>query len=68
MTINSERLQTIISEQLQPVAKKVDEEAYYAEAFLYTLGKEGFFSSEVLSNKLMTEVLLIGEHSLKKFT
>lgn len=46
MTINSERLQTIISEQLQPVAKKVDEEAYYAEGFLYTLGKEGFFSSD----------------------
>lgn len=45
MAFKIERLQALIDTELKPVVKKVDEEAFYAEQFLYALGKEGFFSS-----------------------
>lgn len=45
MAFNIERLQTLIEQELKPVVKKIDEEAFYAENFLYALGKEGFFNS-----------------------
>jgi len=38
-------LQALIDEKLKPLVKKIDEEAYYAEEYLFALGKAGFFQS-----------------------
>lgn len=55
MAINAIVLQALIDEKLKPFVKKIDEEAFYAEDFLYALGKSGFFDS---SQKNEDETLL----------
>ena len=55
MAIDLKGLQTIIDQELKPVVKKVDENAFYAEQYLYALGKNGFFSS---TNKSKTQYLI----------
>lgn len=55
MAINVEQLRNIINEKLKPYVKKIDEEAYYAEDYLFELGKQGYFDS---SNKTVEETLL----------
>ncbi|MGE7090142.1 acyl-CoA dehydrogenase family protein [Lysinibacillus sp. NPDC048646] len=45
MAVDAVVLQALIDEKLKPLVKKIDEEAYYAEDFLYALGKAGFFAS-----------------------
>lgn len=38
-------LQTLIDTKLKPYVKAIDNEAFYAEEFLFELGKNGFFDS-----------------------
>lgn len=45
MAIDTEKLQQIIEEKLKPVVKKVDEQAYYAEDYIFALSEAGFFHS-----------------------
>lgn len=45
-TATEELLDSIIKKYLDPVVKKVDTEAFYAEEYLRELGVEGFFKSE----------------------
>lgn len=46
LIIDTKLLNLIIDEKLRPVAKKVDEQAYYAEDYILTLSEAGFFRSE----------------------
>ncbi|MER1999451.1 MAG: acyl-CoA dehydrogenase family protein [Lysinibacillus sp.] len=55
MAIDLKGLQTLIDQELKPVVKKVDEDAFYAEQYIYALGKNGFFSS---ANKTETQYLI----------
>lgn len=62
MAVDTVVLQTLIDEKLKPFVKKIDEEAYYAEDFLFALGKAGFFSSSQ-KNK---QTVLLDELTLTK--
>lgn len=55
MAINLQELQELIDLQLKPVVRKVDEDAFYAEQYIYALGKNGFFSS---TNKTKEQYLI----------
>lgn len=56
-------LQKIIEEDLKPIIKKIDGEAFYAKDFLLKLAKGKFFSSEnkSLSNLLREEMQIVEE-------
>ena len=54
MAVNKELLLQIIDEKLKPVVKKVDEQAHYAEDYIFALGEAGFFQS---ANKEQSRVL-----------
>lgn len=49
--IDYDLLNEIITKELKPFVKKVDEEAFYAKRYIETLGKEGFFREEDLSEQ-----------------
>ena len=55
MAIDLQGLQKLIDQELKPVVRKVDEDAFYAEQYIYALGKNGFFSS---TNKTEAEYLI----------
>lgn len=55
MALNKELLLKIIDEKLKPVVKKVDEQAHYAEDYIFALSEAGFFQSE---NKEQSSLLL----------
>ena len=57
-------LRQLIDEELKPLVKKIDTEAFYAEAFLRRLGEEGFFESR---DKAQNE-LVFGEMNLVQET
>ena len=42
-------LESLLQQQLKPLVKKIDADAYYARDFLLQLGKSGFFRSEGFS-------------------
>lgn len=42
-------LETLLQNELKPLVKKIDVEAYYPRDFLIQLGKSGFFQSEKLT-------------------
>ena len=44
-------LESLLQQQLKPLVKKIDADAYYARDFLLQLGKSGFFRSEGFSVK-----------------
>ncbi|CAM3927571.1 acyl-CoA dehydrogenase family protein [Alkalicoccus chagannorensis] len=49
-TLQQERtLDELLQQELKPLVRKVDEEAYYAESFLLQLGRDGWLSSEGLT-------------------
>ena len=65
-SIDSEQLlDSVISEYLKPVVKKVDTDAYYAEEYLLELGRKGFFDSEGYSKQevIEREAMLVGRTS-----
>lgn len=55
MALNIELLRQIIDEKLKPVVKKVDEDAHYAEDYIFALSEAGFFQS---ANKEQSSLLL----------
>ncbi|WP_107923278.1 acyl-CoA dehydrogenase family protein [Lysinibacillus parviboronicapiens] len=63
MAVDAEVLQALIDEKLKPLVKKIDEEAYYAEDFLYALGKAGFFASTQKDEQttLLDELTIVQE-------
>ncbi len=54
-TDQDELLDSVIKEHLKPVVKKVDTEAFYAEAYLLALGHQGFFDSAGYTVKEVVE-------------
>ncbi|WP_042353943.1 acyl-CoA dehydrogenase family protein [Bacillus rubiinfantis] len=60
---NNGRLKQLIAEQLKPLVRKIDCEAYYARDFLLSLGREGFFQTEGLTIQeiLSREVQVVEE-------
>lgn len=63
MAINIEVLQALIDEKLKPFVKRIDEEAFYAEDYLYALGKSGFFDSSQKNEQaiLLDELTIVQE-------
>lgn len=63
MAIDAVVLQALIDEKLKPFVKKIDEEAFYAEDFLYALGKSGFFDSSQKNEQtmLLDELMIVQE-------
>lgn len=62
MAIQTVQLQQIIEEKLNPVVKKVDEQAFYAEEYILALGAAGFFdSSKDAATRLQDEALIVRE-------
>lgn len=62
MAIEKAVLQALIENKLKPFAKKIDEEAFYAEDYLYALGKAGFFNSaQDEASYLLDELELVNE-------
>lgn len=63
MAIDIEVLQALIDEKLKPFVKRIDEEAYYAEDYLYALGKSGFFDSSQKNEQatLLDELTIVQE-------
>lgn len=55
MAIDLQGLQQLIDSHLKPVVRKVDEDAFYADEYIYALGKNGFFSSQ---NKTQAQLLI----------
>lgn len=56
-------LEELLQNDLKPIVKKIDTEAYYPREFLVKLGKSGFFRSTGFSRQeyLEREVRLVGE-------
>lgn len=62
MAIEKTKLQALIDDKLKPFVKKIDEEAFYAEDYLYALGKAGFFNSaQDEANYLLDELEVVNE-------
>lgn len=63
MAVDVVVLQALIDEKLKPFVKKIDEEAFYAEDFLYDLGKSGFFDSSQKNEQtmLLDELTIVQE-------
>lgn len=63
MALNEAVLQALVDEKLKPFVKRVDEEAHYAEDYLYALGKAGFFNSlqKDETDYLLDELKLVNE-------
>ena len=63
MAVDAVALQALIEEKLKPFVKKIDEQAYYAEDFLYELGKAGFFVSTQKDEQttLLDELTIVQE-------
>lgn len=63
MAVEAVVLQALIDEKLKPFVKKIDEEAYYAEEYLFALGKAGFFESSQKDEQstLLDELTIVQE-------
>ena len=63
MAIDVDVLQALIDEKLKPFVKRIDEEAFYAEDFLYALGKSGLFDSSQKNEQsmLLDELTIVQE-------
>jgi len=63
MAIEKAVLKALIDDKLKPFAKKIDEEAFYAEEYLYALGKAGFLNSSQKEEEsyLLDELELVNE-------
>ncbi|MER1985560.1 MAG: acyl-CoA dehydrogenase family protein [Solibacillus sp.] len=63
MAVQTVQLQQIIEEKLQPVVKKVDEQAFYAEEYILALGAAGFFDSSAksIASRLQDEAKIVRE-------
>ena len=63
MAVNKELLLQIIDEKLKPVVKKVDEQAHYAEDYIFALSEAGFFQSATKeqSSLLQDEATVVRE-------
>lgn len=63
MAIDKTVLQVLIDDQLKPLVKKIDEEAFYAEEYLYALGKAGLFNSldKTKAEYLLDELEIVEE-------
>lgn len=63
MAVEAVVLQALIDEKLKPFVKKIDEEAYYAEEYLFALGKAGFFQSSQKDEQstLLDELTIVQE-------
>ncbi len=63
MAVEAVVLQALIDEKLKPFVKKIDEEAYYSEEYLFALGKAGFFESSQKDEQstLLDELTIVQE-------
>lgn len=62
---NLNKLNDLISEELTPFVRKVDEEAYFAESYLKRLGEEGFFANDGLEREVLLQRITLVEETAK---